>query len=101
MCQPQVLDNSSLRVSADVSLSEDDVSAFLSSHEDWESASCQKAALFVDHMSTLAPDGQETLPTLSIEELKSHQQHDVAISKVIHYVERKSRPPKCERHSEN
>lgn len=96
-----VLDNSSLCVSADVPLSEDDVSALISSHDDWESVSRQRAASFVDHISILAPAGQDTVPSLAVEELKSHQQHDVAISKVIHYVERKSRPPKCERHSEN
>lgn len=71
-------------MSADVYLSEDGVSVLLSSREDWESESRQRAALLVDHMSTLAPASQYTLPSLSVEELKPHQQHDASISTVIH-----------------
>lgn len=81
--QPQSLGSPSPSAAIGGSLSEDDVSSLLSSLDNWDS--------LADHLTTLEPPGQDTLPSLSLADLQSNQQQDPVISRVAYYVDRKRR----------
>lgn len=98
-CQPQVLDE--FVTGSEVSLSEDEVSTLLHSHEDWDSASRLRAASLAEHIPQFASAGQDVLPVMSLDDLQMHQQQDAAISGVIPYVDRRRRPSRRERYKEN
>lgn len=97
-CQPQSLGSPS---AVDGSLSEDDVSSLLSSSSNWDSAPRNRAASLADHLATLEPPGQDMMPSLSLGDLRSHQQQDPVISRVAHYVDRRRRPSRRERFNES
>lgn len=90
-CQPQSLGSPSPSAAIGGSLSEDDVYSFLYSLDNWDSAPRQCAASLADHLTTLEPPGQDTLPSLSLADLQSNQQQDPVISRVAYYVDRKRR----------
>ncbi|KAI4871772.1 hypothetical protein NFI96_001511 [Prochilodus magdalenae] len=100
-CQPQMIANlPACDPQSTVSMSKDDVSCLLTSHESWDAGSRQRAASIVDHVEELIPSSQDTLPTWSIEELRSHQLQDTSIARALFYVERKRRPTRRERFNE-
>lgn len=68
---------------SDVSVSEDEVSTLLDSHSDWESTARLRAMSVVDHLSGVVPVGQPALPSMSLQELQSHQRRDPSIAPVL------------------
>ena len=95
-CHPQVL-NPSERTAVTVSMSVDETSAVLSSHEDWDSAPRQRAASLADHLSTVTAADCDAFSSLSLADLRGQQRLDSTISRAIHYVERGHRPSRRER----
>ncbi|KAJ8355231.1 hypothetical protein AAFF_G00084340 [Aldrovandia affinis] len=84
-----------------MSLSEEEVSSLLSSCGDWDSGLKQRAASLAGHLSQLVPPGLDMFSSLSSADLQSHQRQDPTINRVLHFVERKQRPSRCERDKEN
>lgn len=100
-CQPQSLTHPLTSSALDVSMSSEDVSSILSSFDEWDSAPGQRASSLAGHLTSLEPPGQDVLPSLSLADLRSHQQQDPVISRVVLYVDRKRRPSRRERCNES
>ncbi|KAJ8353092.1 hypothetical protein AAFF_G00109880 [Aldrovandia affinis] len=100
-CLPQSAENPSLCATGGMSLSEEEVSSLLSSCGDWDSGLKQRAASLAGHLSQLVPPGLDMFSSLSSADLQSHQRQDPTINRVLHFVERKQRPSRCERDKEN
>lgn len=100
-CQPQSLDAPPLSAGVKVSLSGDDLSLLLSSLCDWESAPRQCAAALAPHLTALTTPDHEEFAVLSQSDLLSHQKQDPVVSRVVHYVERRSRQSRRERYNES
>lgn len=100
-CNPQAMAVSYLCVEHTLSMSGDDVSAALETQGVWERGAQQRAISLSDDLASLGTCGQDTLHTLSTDELRAHQLQDAAISGVICYVEWDLRPSRRERAHEN
>lgn len=80
-----------------MSVGTDEMSAFLQSHNQWETGARTRAIEALHHVPQLIPDGQDSLPAFTEAELRDAQLGDRTLSRVLHYVERRRRPSRRER----
>uniref|UniRef100_A0A3B1IUQ7 Gypsy retrotransposon integrase-like protein 1 n=1 Tax=Astyanax mexicanus TaxID=7994 RepID=A0A3B1IUQ7_ASTMX len=74
-----------------------DVKALLTVHTEWEVAAESRAVQFLQSSSQVTLPGQDTLESLSSDELRQCQEQDPIISKVLRFVEQKRHPSRRER----
>lgn len=99
-CQLQSVDSSS-SITADMSMTCDEVSSLLSSACSEDAGQTQHAASLADHLSMIIPHTTGPSTALCLTDLVSHQKNDPVISRVVLYVERGRRPSRRERSGEN
>uniref|UniRef100_A0A3B3HTT0 Gypsy retrotransposon integrase-like protein 1 n=1 Tax=Oryzias latipes TaxID=8090 RepID=A0A3B3HTT0_ORYLA len=84
--------------SENMSMSEDDVSAVLSGHVEWEHGPEQRVITWlVQDLEQLVPSGQVPLPVFSFKDLQEAQQNDTTIAAVVTFVMRGRRPSRREK----
>ncbi|XP_076877136.1 eukaryotic translation initiation factor 4E-1A isoform X1 [Brachyhypopomus gauderio] len=74
-----------------------DVKALLEVHTEWEAAAESRAVQFLQSSPQVTFPGQDTLQTLTLDELRQCQEQDPIISKVLPFVEQKRQPNRRER----
>ncbi|KAI4905797.1 hypothetical protein NFI96_024895 [Prochilodus magdalenae] len=79
------------------SLSPEDVQALYESHSNCEVAAETRAVQLVQSVQQFVVPGQNTLPTLSLQELQQHQEQDSTICLITPFVIRQRRPSRREK----
>ena len=81
-----------------LSLSDDDVSAVLTGHAEWEEGSKRRVVSWLaQDLEKLILPGHDTLPVFSLQELQDKQRNDLTLSQVIKFVTRGRRPSRREK----
>ena len=99
----QEMDNrgvSTLMGSVHASMSSAEVDAALGVHNNWDTAARVRAVALVSHIQSTTDVGQEALPSIPKQELRTTQRTDPELSRVISFVERRRRPTRRERPDE-
>jgi hypothetical protein len=82
------------------SFSEDEVSAILETHSQWESSARVRAVGILQQLPQLVPTDEEALPAFTERELREGQLSDPVLSRVLYYVDRGRRPSRREKSKE-
>lgn len=77
-----------------------ETSAILKCYAEWGTAAQIRSTVLVDHVQSIMCVGQDTLPSMSKEELRHKQREDSDLARTLFYVERRRRPSRRERPNE-
>lgn len=94
----QVVQQSDVVPSTPGSCNSSEVEAALQRHHEWGSHAEMRALHLAQNVQEFQPVGQDSLPSLSLQQLEDYQLQDNTISSVLPFVVRKRRPSRRERH---